>query len=85
MIKSKENNFGLGELNPKEAGLIYMIRHVYRFGTVEITTQDGIPKQFRKREYTTNIPEGVPEKNPIETIKDAIEYMQELEGLTMGK
>ena len=77
----QNNNFGLGELHPKEVGLIYMIRNVYRFGIVEISTADGLPKQFRKREYTQNVPEGIPEKNPIDTIKEAINFLNELNGL----
>ena len=85
MIINKENNYGLGELHPKEIGLIYMIRNVYRFGVVEISTADGIPKQFKKREYTEMVPDGIPEKNPIDTLKDAIKFLSELEHLTDKK
>jgi len=66
----KENNFGLGDLHPKEAGLIHMIRQVYRFGTIEIVTADGIPKQVRMREYSTNIPNDEIELNVQDMLRD---------------
>jgi len=75
---NKDNNYGLGELHPREVGLIFMIRKLYRFGVVEITTADGLPKQFRKREYTQNIPDGIPDVDPTEHIKQAMEFMDDL-------
>lgn len=76
--QTKENNYGLGELHPKEVGLIYMIRHLYRFGIVEITTADGLPKQFRKREYTQLVPDGLPDEDPIDKVKDAMDFLKNL-------
>lgn len=77
-IVSKDNNYGLGELHPKEVGLIYMIRKLYRFGVVEITTQDGLPKQFRKREYTQMVPEGIPEIDPLSHLQETMEFINSL-------
>ena len=81
---SKENNFGLGDLHPKEAGLIYMIRNMYRFGVVEITTADGLPKQFRKREYTELVPDGIPFDHPLVKVQAAIEFMEKLSTFPQG-
>lgn len=39
-------NFGLGKLHPREVDLIKRIRNEYRFGSIEIQTQDGLPKQI---------------------------------------
>lgn len=41
-------NKGLGELHPKEAELIMLIRTQYRFGNIEIIIQDGLPQQVLK-------------------------------------
>lgn len=79
---NKDNNYGLGELHPKEIGLIYMIRKLYRFGVVEITTADGLPKQFRKREYTIIIPEGIPKEDPLKDINEAMNFLNSLQDLT---
>lgn len=80
-IQNQSKNFGLGELHPKEVGLIYMIRHLYRFGIIEITTADGLPKQFRKREYTQIVPEGIPDIDPTHEMKKALDFMHKLAGL----
>jgi len=45
-MDSQINNFGLGNLNPKEAALIRIIREEYKFGKVEIQTKDGLPYQL---------------------------------------
>lgn len=36
----------LGELHPQEVELIWMIRNVYRFGTIQIETRDGLPNDL---------------------------------------
>lgn len=38
----------LGDLHPQEIELIWMIRHRYRFGRVEIETRDGLPQDVVK-------------------------------------
>lgn len=74
----KDSNSGLGELHPKEVGLIYMIRHLYRFGSIEISTADGLPKQIRKREYTYLIPDGVLDEDPMKKVQEVYEFLAKL-------
>jgi hypothetical protein len=38
----------LGDLKQQEIDLIYLIRHVYRFGEVTILTRDGTPQDVTK-------------------------------------
>jgi hypothetical protein len=38
----------LGELHPKEIELIWLIRHQYRFGVVELQLRDGLPQDILK-------------------------------------
>lgn len=45
-IPANESNGGLGHLHPREINLLKKIRSDYRFGTIEIQTADGLPKQI---------------------------------------
>jgi len=36
----------LGELHPQEIELIWQIRTKYRFGSIEITTRNGLPEDI---------------------------------------
>ena len=38
----------LGELHPKEVELIWLIRHQYRFGVIELQLRDGLPQDILK-------------------------------------
>lgn len=42
------DNGGLDKLHPKEIELILLIRTQYRFGSIEIILQDGLPQQILK-------------------------------------
>ncbi len=50
MLKQKlqKNNYGLGDLHPREVDLIIKIRMKYRFGEITLITADGLPKQVLK-------------------------------------
>ncbi len=52
--KTKDN---LGELHPQEIELIWLVRHVYRFGKVEIETRDGLPVDVVKTIERTRLGE----------------------------
>jgi len=45
-VPQQNNNGGLGILHPREISLLRRIREEYRFGTIEIQTADGLPKQI---------------------------------------
>ena len=38
----------LGELHEREIELIWRIRNEFRFGTIEVTTRDGLPEYILK-------------------------------------
>jgi hypothetical protein len=38
----------VGELKPQELELIWYIRNIYRFGSVEIVTREGLPVDIIK-------------------------------------
>lgn len=50
----------LGELHPKEAELIWLIRHQYRFGSIEIYLRDGLPEDIIKTVKRQRLGNGVP-------------------------
>jgi len=52
----------LGELHPKEAELIYLIRTKYRFGIIEIMVRDGLPEDILKTINRYRLGSGVAKK-----------------------
>ena len=50
----------IGELHPKEAELIYLIRTQYRFGSIEIYLRDGLPEDIIKTVKRHRLGNGVP-------------------------
>ncbi len=52
----------LGELHPKEAELIYLIRTQYRFGTIELYLRDGLPEDIIKTVQRHRLGFGVAEE-----------------------
>lgn len=53
----------LGELHPKEAELIYLIRTQYRFGSIELVLRDGLPEDIIKTVRRHRLGNGVPEES----------------------
>lgn len=51
----QNNKKEIGELHPKEIDLILMIRHVYKFGELNIITRDGMPEAVIKTVLRTNL------------------------------
>ncbi len=45
----------IGELKPQELELIYLLRHVYRYGEVTILTRDGLPQDILKTVARTRL------------------------------
>lgn len=43
LLPNNESNGGLGDLHPREIALLKKIRELYRYGTIEIETKDGLP------------------------------------------
>lgn len=50
----------LGELHPKEAELIYLIRTQYRFGVIELYLREGLPEDIVKTVKRYRLGNGVP-------------------------
>ena len=46
--QSQKTAKDLGELHPNEVELIWLIRHQYRFGAIEIQLRDGLPQDVIK-------------------------------------
>lgn len=55
----------LGELHPKEAELIYLIRTQYRFGSIEIYLRDGLPEDIIKTVKRHRLGNGVAEDDEL--------------------
>lgn len=51
----------LGEIHPKEAELIWLIRKQYRFGTIEIYLRDGLPEDIIKTVKRHRLGNGIAE------------------------
>lgn len=58
-MNQQNNNGGLGELNVREINLLKLIRSIYRYGTIEIQTYDGLPKQILKTVVRVSLDEPV--------------------------
>lgn len=58
----------LGELHPKEAELIYLIRTQYRFGTIELILRDGLPEDIIKTVKRNRLGSGIPAENDLSTV-----------------
>lgn len=57
----------LGEIHPKEAELIHLIRTQYRFGTIELVLRDGLPEDIIKTVKRHRLGNGVPAENELST------------------
>lgn len=59
----------LGELHPKEAELIYLIRTQYRFGSIELILRDGLPEDIIKTVKRHRLGNGIPAENDLSTVQ----------------
>lgn len=50
----------LGEVHPKEIELIWLIRHKYRFGLIELYLRDGLPEDIIKTVSRQRLGNGIP-------------------------
>lgn len=58
-----------GDLHPKEAELIYLIRTQYRFGSIELILRDGLPEDIIKTVKRHRLGNGIPADNELSTDK----------------
>lgn len=49
----------LGSLHPKEIELIWIIRHHWRYGEIEIITRDGLPTDLKQTVVRHRLGNGV--------------------------